>query len=170
MILALVGSIIYTIFNAFNEYQLIISLQDRPFLIRLSPPAIPILLLMPSFALIAIGIYKRSKNPNTTNINRDIRFFAISFVAFIITCLVFASREKQWLREIGYSDCPWYSASTIGARKVWVSDPIFCTKDATLVTLELFEWLEDAHRTGLSPTQGDVTAVVNALESARANP
>ncbi|BFM09289.1 hypothetical protein [Halioxenophilus aromaticivorans] len=51
-----------------------------------------------------------------------------------------------------------------------MSDPIFCTKDATLVTLELFEWLEDAHRTGLTPTLGDVTAVVNALESARTKP
>ena len=171
VIVALVALMIFAIVNAIDEYRLINSLAERPFFIRLSPPAIPILLLLPSFAIICFGIYKRTRNPDKiVNINNNIRFLAISFIAFIITCFVFASKERQWLREIGYSVCPWYSASTIGARKVWVSNPIFCTKDATLVRLELFEWLEDAHRKGFTPTLGDVTTTVDTLESARTKP
>ncbi|WP_345426365.1 hypothetical protein [Halioxenophilus aromaticivorans] len=99
IILALVALMVFAVINAIDEYQLISSLADRPFVICLSPQAIPILLLLPSFAVICVGIYRRTRYPDRiVNIDKNIRFFAISWVAFIVTCLVFASREKQWLR------------------------------------------------------------------------
>ncbi|ODS13361.1 hypothetical protein BCD66_14300 [Pseudoalteromonas tetraodonis] len=56
------------------------------------------------------------------------------------------------LKVKGYSICHWYSGASLGAPKIWLSDPSYCIENVYLVRVELLEWLKQQRLSGKTPS------------------
>lgn len=74
------------------------------------------------------------------------------FPLFLITWWIYSWQLSDKLESEGYSICHWYSGASLGAPKIWLSDPGYCIEDGYLVRIELLEWLKQQRLSGKTPS------------------
>ena len=121
--------------------------------LKIKPVVIPLIVMMPTFFVLIYGIYQRMHGDISEKSMRRGLFVIIGcFPLFLITWWIYSWQLSDKLESEGYSICHWYSGASLGAPKIWLSDPSYCIEDGYLVRIELLEWLKQQRLSGKTPS------------------
>lgn len=135
------------------EIRTLSLISENVISLRIKPVVIPLIVMMPAFIVLIYGIYQRIHGDISANSMRKGIFIIIGcFPLFLVAWWVYSWQLSNKLESEGYSICNWYSGVSLGAPKIWLSDPSYCIEDGYLVRIELLEWLKQQRLSGKTPS------------------
>ncbi|NMH64710.1 hypothetical protein [Shewanella salipaludis] len=141
------------VYSLFSELSMLARVHEQGTLIKIRTSIPPLLVMMPALAVLIRGIACRLRRPESERAQKKGLYFIIaSFPVFLLVWAVYSWQLGNWFDDNGYTECTWYSGATLGAPKIMLSDPGYCVKQGYQIRIELIDWFETQHNSGINPS------------------